>query len=214
MTSFQPNILPKMLCIVWWKVSLKLQFVKNNTLSEITLCQKCHEHSSFIVSLISDSVRNLNWWVPNCNFKVFTPIYCLFWVEILVLSFQNWWVLEPTVQNLMGSKKPIGPMKMEPLIIYDSPVSALSSARSRSDSTICSFLAMSSYFLSASSARILASLSWFSRDSMRASSDKALFSSTLHIRWESSPAVAAKSSFWVAVSNLSSDFSRSYREKE
>merc|ERR1740129_1572210 len=48
------------------------------------------------------------------------------------------------------------------------------------------FLAMSSYFLSASSAKILASLSWFSRDSIRASSDKALFSSTLHIQAMSS----------------------------
>ena len=39
----------------------------------------------------------------------------------------------------------------------------------------------SSYFLSASSAKNLASLSWFSRASIRSSSDKLLFSSTLRI---------------------------------
>lgn len=41
----------------------------------------------------------------------------------------------------------------------------------------------SSYFLSASSARNRASLSWFSRASMRSSSDRERFSSTLRMLW-------------------------------
>merc|ERR1719295_1054439 len=57
--------------------------------------------------------------------------------------------------------------------------------------------------------RMKASFSWFSRASMRDSSDKLLFSNTLHIRWLSSAAVEAWSSFCVAMRSLSSDFSRS-----
>merc|ERR1712018_299931 len=93
--------------------------------------------------------------------------------------------------------------------ILDSPVSALSSALSRSASTMANFLATSSYFLSASSAKNLASFNWFSRASILSSSDRERFSSTFLIRSDSSAACEASASFCVAVASLSSDLSRS-----
>ena len=98
-------------------------------------------------------------------------------------------------------------------MIFDSPVSALSSALSKSASTICNFLAISSYFLSASSAKILASFNWFSKDSIRASSERLLFSRTLHILWESSAAVEAEPNFCEAMSSLKKRYYNSILSK-
>merc|ERR1719239_391095 len=93
--------------------------------------------------------------------------------------------------------------------IFDSPVSARSSARSRSASTIANLRATSSYFLSASSARNLASFNWFSRASILSSSDRDRFSSTFRMRSDSSAACEASASLVVAVLRRSSDLSRS-----
>ena len=92
----------------------KLFFYKTyqNNLAEafikIVIFQEVQNHCCFTTTC-SGSVRILNWWVPKCWFKVlnsqalFLACFELKRGQIIVLSFQNWWVPDPIGQKLMGS---------------------------------------------------------------------------------------------------------------
>merc|ERR1712106_616959 len=129
-------------------------------------------------------------------------LICSLWLASLWLAFSS-----ETSRDLRLLATTLNSSSNSTILI--SPTSALSSALSSSPSTCCNLFATSSYFLSASSAWVLAPFSSSSSLLILSSSWIALLSSTFLIRSLSSAAVAALSSFWVAKRSLSSHFSRS-----